>query len=290
MTNVAHSALTGASLHEPKGVAAATSGQVYVADGAASGAWTTVAGIVFTGMVADFTTPVAPSGWLELDGTAISTTTYADLYAAMAIQQSGVRVGGLAVITGLSSTTNMKVGYYVFGTGIASGTTVLTVDSATQITMSANASSSGTATVAVSPWLITSTTITLPDVKTVGRYRRSRTTTTQMGTVQADQNLAHTHTGTTASGGSHTPAGTVTKPTITVANGSDVLSVGVSNPGVPVGGLGIGASVNITASLDSTPTFTGTAVSAHTHTFTSASTGSTEARPLSVVFMTCVKY
>ena len=35
----AHSTLTGADLHEPKGAAAATSGQVYVADGAASGAW-----------------------------------------------------------------------------------------------------------------------------------------------------------------------------------------------------------------------------------------------------------
>jgi len=39
---VLHSALTGADLHEPKGIATATSGQEYVADGAASGAWTTV--------------------------------------------------------------------------------------------------------------------------------------------------------------------------------------------------------------------------------------------------------
>lgn len=36
-----HSALTGSDLHEPKGVATATAGQVYVADGAASGTWTT---------------------------------------------------------------------------------------------------------------------------------------------------------------------------------------------------------------------------------------------------------
>ncbi len=36
---VKHNALTGADLHEPKGVASASSGQVYVADGAASGAW-----------------------------------------------------------------------------------------------------------------------------------------------------------------------------------------------------------------------------------------------------------
>lgn len=39
MANVAHSTLTGANLHEPKGVAAATSGYVYAADGAGSGSW-----------------------------------------------------------------------------------------------------------------------------------------------------------------------------------------------------------------------------------------------------------
>lgn len=36
-----HNLLTGADLHESKGVATATSGQVYVADGAGSGVWTT---------------------------------------------------------------------------------------------------------------------------------------------------------------------------------------------------------------------------------------------------------
>jgi hypothetical protein len=39
MANVTHASLTGANLHEPKGVATATSGQVYVADGAGSGDW-----------------------------------------------------------------------------------------------------------------------------------------------------------------------------------------------------------------------------------------------------------
>ena len=36
---VNHNALTGAALHEPKGAAAASSREVYVADGAGSGAW-----------------------------------------------------------------------------------------------------------------------------------------------------------------------------------------------------------------------------------------------------------
>lgn len=40
MANVNHSALTDPYLHEPKGAAAAASGQVYVADGSASGDWT----------------------------------------------------------------------------------------------------------------------------------------------------------------------------------------------------------------------------------------------------------
>lgn len=39
MANVAHSGLTDPNLHEPKGVAAASAGQIYVADGAASGDW-----------------------------------------------------------------------------------------------------------------------------------------------------------------------------------------------------------------------------------------------------------
>jgi hypothetical protein len=37
-----HSTLTGSSLHEPKGVAAASANRVYVSDGAGSGSWTTV--------------------------------------------------------------------------------------------------------------------------------------------------------------------------------------------------------------------------------------------------------
>jgi len=40
---VAHASLTGSDLHEPKGAASASSGQVYVANGSGSGVWTTPA-------------------------------------------------------------------------------------------------------------------------------------------------------------------------------------------------------------------------------------------------------
>lgn len=44
MANVEHSLLTGASLHEPKGVESASSGEVYVADGLGTGAWSALSG------------------------------------------------------------------------------------------------------------------------------------------------------------------------------------------------------------------------------------------------------
>ena len=50
MANVAHSTLTGADLHEPKGVASASSGDIYVANGAGSGAHELCPGRVYGGI------------------------------------------------------------------------------------------------------------------------------------------------------------------------------------------------------------------------------------------------
>lgn len=44
---VAHNTLTGAELHEPKGVSGATAGTVYIADGAGSGSWLSPGGGVY---------------------------------------------------------------------------------------------------------------------------------------------------------------------------------------------------------------------------------------------------
>jgi len=55
MANVQHSALTGSDLHEPKGVASATAGKVYISNGSGSGAWTS-AGEIITGYIDDVST------------------------------------------------------------------------------------------------------------------------------------------------------------------------------------------------------------------------------------------
>lgn len=66
MATKAHKLLTGTDLHEPKGVAAAPAGQVYVSDGAGSGVWTTISlSIGFsTGDIKLTYKTVADSGWI----------------------------------------------------------------------------------------------------------------------------------------------------------------------------------------------------------------------------------
>ena len=287
--------MTGTEIHEPKGVTSAVAGTVYVSNGAGSGAWSDVGTASFTGMIADFTTPIAPTGWLELDGSIISTTTYSTLYGVMAMQITGTRTNGSAIVTSIPSTTNIRAGYFVFGTGIATGTTVLTVDSAVQVTLSANCSSSTTGAFGVSPWLLNTGTIKLPDLTTAGRYRRSRTSATKVGDLLADQNQAHTHslsvTGTSSSDGAHTHTVSITDPGHVHANSVTRF------PGGGSGGV-TGSSFSIITDQPTVSAVTGISAATasggiHTHTMTSTgtsgSTGATEVRPLTIVVITCVK-
>lgn len=302
MANVAHSTLALLEVHEPKGIADASAGDVYVADGSGSGSWAGVGTSSFTGAIADFAWPVVQDGWLECDGSIISSATYPTLYSVMTIASSGTRTNGSPVITSIPSTTNFRVGYYVFGSGINSGTTILTIDSPTQITLSGNAASSGTSGFDVSPFLLNTGTIKLPDISTAGRFRRSRTATTSVGQVQADQNKAHTHlvsgsTGNQNANHVHAVSG------VTGVENQDhshiyQLPVNSSNQtgggafpaqaGSFVNASSGGASnqhnhnISLTSGIEN-------AVHSHAVSITSASEGGTETRPLAIVLMTCIK-
>lgn len=303
MTSVPHASLTGASLHEPKGIESSLSGQVYVSNGASTGAWTSIDSTSFTGQISDFCAMTAPSGWLELDGSTISTTTYANLFGIMSLSQNGTRSSGSAIITSLGSTTTIKAGYYVFGTGITSGTTVLSVDSSSQITMSANAGSSGTSTVIVSPWLLNTGTIKLPDLVSAGRYRRSRTSGQAVGLLQADSFAAHTHGVTGNTGGQsvdHSHGTTVSSESVNhnhqfgLTYGTSAAQAGGSFAAISSLSAGGSTSVSTTQNQsvlhNHTVTVGGVSVDhSHAISITSSSVGSTETRPISMTFITCVK-
>lgn len=300
MADVSHALLTGSELHEPKGIETASLGEVYVADGSGSGSWNNIGASSFTGMIADFAWPVVQEGWLECDGSDVNTTTYAALYAAMTIQMTGTRVSGNNVITSLSSTANMRVGYYVFGTGIPSGTTITTIDSSTQITLSTNVTSSGTSTVIVSPWLLNTGTIRLPDLSTAGRYRRARSSGTSVGQFQSSQNLAHTHgvsatTGSESATHAHAVSGTTGTESVNHTHSYPQYYASPCYQGGSLPGYYPGSSSSTGAeSAAHTHSFSvtsGANNASHTHSFstTSTSSGSSEVRPETIVVMTCVK-
>lgn len=62
----------------------------------------------------------------------------------VSVTVTGSTTSGSAVVTGLPRTINLHVGMNVSGTGIPASTTVLSIDSATQVTLSANATATGT--------------------------------------------------------------------------------------------------------------------------------------------------
>jgi len=76
MANVQHSSLTGAELHEPKGVAAASADTVYVADGGGSGNWEILnpyGGILYNDIAGSGTTITTPSAYTIMDIAATAT-------------------------------------------------------------------------------------------------------------------------------------------------------------------------------------------------------------------------
>lgn len=299
MSNVAHATLTGSDIHEPKGITSASLGTAYIANGSGSGSWQNVGTSSFTGMIADFVSPVAPTGWLELDGSIINTTTFAGLYAVMTITTTGTRANSSPVVTSIADTSQFSIGYFAYGTGIIAGTTIVSIDSASQITLSNNSTSSGTATFAISPWALNNGTIQLPDLKTAGRYRRSRTSGSKIGDIQATQNLAHSHTGSLTTGNqsndhTHTYSGTTGSENqshnhnYTAASAVSVTSVGTGGGNAVATGSATSGTENQSHQHAYSGTTSGISTN-HTHSVTIPSDGASEARPVTLVVMTCVK-
>lgn len=90
------------------------------------------------------------SGFLDLKAGhkisryAVSSTIEDFRYFDVVFTKNGGLTSGLATVTGISGTRSLSVGQYVFGTGIQSLTTIASIDSDSQITLSLNATATGT--------------------------------------------------------------------------------------------------------------------------------------------------
>lgn len=301
MSTVSHKDLTGADVHEPKGAASAASGTVYVSNGSGSGSWITIAALTgAVGEVKAFTTFAVPSGFLELDGSEIDRTTYSNLFNIVSLQQTGSRTNGSPTISGLSSTSNVFPGQYIGGSGIPLGATVFSTTVNT-ITMSVNATSTGSSNVIASIYPLGNgtTTFNLPDTKTTRRFLRSRGLGGLIAAPESNQNASHTHAinvSNTSAAGGHNHIGTTDTEgsghTHTIPNmAAGTLNVGTTAPA----NYWLNAAGTVTtsgASATHTHTFTTASVSNHTHAVagTSDASGGTEARPEALSVIWAVRY
>lgn len=126
-----------------------------------------------TGTVLDFAGSTAPSGWALCYGQAVSRTTFANLFAKIGttygagdgsttfnlpdcrgravagkddmggtasgrlnVNTTGTTTAGSAVVTGIPSTAGLAKGMSAIGSTLPAGVTILSIDSATQVTLS----------------------------------------------------------------------------------------------------------------------------------------------------------
>lgn len=78
---------------------------------------------------------------------------------------TGDRTSGSPILANVSSLTGLQVGQAISGTGIPAATYILSIDSATQITMSANASSGAATSTTVTPVTLSSVTVNIPTLR-----------------------------------------------------------------------------------------------------------------------------
>lgn len=182
--------------------------------------WPNTSGVPVGTMVAHmgFT---APTNYAFAYGQAVSRTTYAALFAALTLQQTGSISSGSPDITGLADTTQIGYAQPVEATGIPPGTTILRCTSTT-CTMSANASvtRSGTMTFFAYGAGDGSLTFNLPDMR--GRTVIGRD---NMGSTAANISQVSTTISTTSA-----------SPTATVASATGIaIGMTVATANVPAG-------------------------------------------------------
>lgn len=110
----------------------------------------------------------APTGYFLCDSGVKSRSSFSELFEVITISDAGNTTSGSAIITNLTDTSQMFAGEQVEGSGIPASTTILSVNSATQITLSQNATATNTGVpVRVFPYGNGdgSTTFNVPDLR-----------------------------------------------------------------------------------------------------------------------------
>lgn len=289
--NAPGSATAASTSFTPSGIITATDVQAALAQLAARSPIGTIIEVAGT---------TAPAGSLLCDGSNVSRTTYASLFAYLvtapgfSAQTCTILINAPAVITKaghgfvggerlrFSTTGTLPTGlntssdYFVAVNDVNS---FFLLDSSGTL-VDTSGSQSGTQSYTQSLWGLGdgSTTFTLPNLN--GVFTRGKDNGRgiapvdyQVGVRVADSLGAHTHSGTTNSDGAHSHD---VKYTLR----SDIATTGAANgvQSITAGGSTTGANAAISSG------------SAHSHAFTTGSTGGSETAPEHVILLKCIVY
>jgi hypothetical protein len=185
------------------GIKTAAGNTVYIPQGTWADIWCDGTNVqkhtarTMAGEIFDFAGPVVPNVAYECDGSTPTRALDVDLFNALTIQTAANTSTGSPIISGIADTTNMAAGMPVSAPGIPTGS-VINSKTGTTITINQNCTATAAITLVVAPWGVGDgvNTFTLPDFKTAGRFRRSRTSTLAIGTYQADAVGPHSHPNT----------------------------------------------------------------------------------------------
>jgi microcystin-dependent protein len=109
--------------------------------------------LVVPGTIIDYGGVLLPSGYLSTDGSAVSRTTYASLFSALAFANvSASIVSGSPTVTVPSGNNATGIGYYVGGANITCNSTVIGKPDSTHLTLSNNAGATGSTTLTIGPY------------------------------------------------------------------------------------------------------------------------------------------
>lgn len=103
-----------------------------------------------TGAMIDYSGPIVPTGWLLANGSAISRTTYAKLFGAVAYTGVSATTNGTTTIT-VTNGTQYQIGWYVGGNNVTCNSTI-TGNASGSITINNAAGASGATTLTIGPY------------------------------------------------------------------------------------------------------------------------------------------
>lgn len=110
---------------------------------------------------------LAPSQYVFAYGQALSRSTYSALFTAITFSSNVICATGSTLLSGISSTEQIRVGAAIEASCLAPGTTVATISSTNAVTLSAAATASASTTGVFFPWGNGdgSTTFNMPDMR-----------------------------------------------------------------------------------------------------------------------------